>query len=56
MVDNKDDSKASKSEWEFEIAGAEAALKRAAKRARERAWSAGVGVVYLKDIKVRGRT
>ncbi len=52
LVDNKDDSKASKSEWELEIAGAEAALKRAAKRARERAWSAGVGVVYLKDGRI----
>ncbi len=31
---------------------AEAALKRAAKRARERAWSAGVGVVYLKDGRI----
>ncbi len=35
MVDNKDDSKASKSEWELELAGAEAALKRAVKRASE---------------------
>ncbi len=52
MVDNKDETKGSKTEWEFEIAGAEAALKRAAQKARERAWSAGVGVVYLKDGRI----
>ncbi len=41
-----------KKERDIDMINAEAALKRAAKRARERAWSAGVGVVYLKDGRI----
>lgn len=52
MLNSKDHSKAGKDEWERELVGAEAALKRAAKKARERSWSAGVGVIYLKDGKI----
>lgn len=39
-------------ERDIDMINAEAALKRASRRARERAWSAGVGVVYLKDGRI----
>ncbi|WP_291322814.1 hypothetical protein [Desulfonatronospira sp.] len=41
-----------KKERDIDMINAEAALIRASKRARERAWSAGVGVVYLKDGRI----
>jgi len=41
-----------KKKRDIDMINAEAALKRAARRARERAWSAGIGVVYLKDGRI----
>ncbi len=41
-----------KKERDIDMINAEAALKRAAKRAREKAWSAGVEVVYLKKGRI----
>ncbi len=36
-------------DWDLELAGAETALKRAALKARERAWQAGHGVIVMVD-------
>jgi len=41
-----------KKKRDMDMINAEAALIRAARRARERAWSAGIGVVYLKDGRI----
>jgi len=41
-----------KKKRDIDMINAEAALQRAARRARERAWSAGIGVVYLKDGRI----
>ncbi len=41
-----------KKKRDIDMINAEAALKRAARRAREKAWSAGIGVVYLKDGRI----
>ncbi|MBI9076599.1 MAG: hypothetical protein JEZ02_14425 [Desulfatibacillum sp.] len=52
MTEQSQDSPQRRKERDPDLAGVEAALIRAGKRARERARQAGIGVIVMKDGKI----